>query len=86
MVLAGGRLFVAGPEDAIDEDDPYATFEGRGGAILQVFSATDGALVKSHPLPSTPVFDGMSAAGGRLYVSTKDRKLVCLGQASRSDP
>jgi hypothetical protein len=30
---------------------------------------------------AAPVFDGMAAAGGRLYLSTVDGAVVCLGKA-----
>ena len=79
MVLAGDHLFVAGPPDVVEEKDPAAAIEGRRGAVLQVFSAADGALLKSQPLAMPPMFDGLSAAGGRLYLATTDGKLVCLG-------
>lgn len=78
MVLAADRLFVSGPPDVVEQRDPYAAFEGRKGAMLQVFSASDGALLKEHPLTSPPVFDGMAAANGRLYLSTKAARVVCL--------
>ena len=79
MVLAGDRLVVAGPPDVVVADDPLAAFEGRAGAVLQVRAAADGALVKEYPLPVPPVFDGMSAAGGRLYVALEDGTVLCLG-------
>ncbi len=78
MVLAGDRLFVAGPPDKVVAGDPLAAFEGRAGALLQVFSAKDGSLVKSRELSSPPAFDGMSAAGGRLYLATRDGKVICF--------
>ncbi len=83
MVLAGDRLFVAGTPDVLDSKDPLSAFEGRQGALLQVFSATDGSLLKSHPLSSLPAFDGLSAAGGRLYLATRDRKVICFADAAR---
>jgi hypothetical protein len=79
MVLAGDRLFAAGPPDVVDEKDPYAAFEGRKGAVLQVVSAADGKVVKEHTLPAPPAFDAMSAAHGRLYMATVDGRLLCLG-------
>ena len=82
MVLADDRLFAAGLPDVVDPDDPLAAFEGRRGASLQVFSAQDGSLVKSYALDSPPAFDGMSAAGGRLYLVTEDGKLICFGNAT----
>ncbi|HUT32131.1 MAG TPA: PQQ-binding-like beta-propeller repeat protein [Planctomycetota bacterium] len=78
MVLAGDHLFAAGMPDVVDPDDPLAAFEGRRGALLQVFSASDGALIREHPLAAPPVFDGMSAAHGRLYLSTADRRILCF--------
>ena len=63
----------------VDPKDPLAAFEGRKGAALQVFSAEDGSRLKSYPLPSPPAFDGLSAAGGRLYLATLDGKLICFG-------
>jgi outer membrane protein assembly factor BamB len=78
MVLAGDRLIVAGPPDVLVPGDPLAAFEGRAGAVLEVFSAADGALLKKFPLPVPPVFDGMSAAGGRLYVALENGTVLCL--------
>jgi outer membrane protein assembly factor BamB len=78
MVAAGETLFVAGPPDVMDDTDPYAAFEGRKGAFLWAFSAADGRKLTEHKLDSEPVFDGMIAANGRLYVSTRDGKVVCL--------
>ena len=80
MALVGDRLFAAGVPDVVDPDDPLATFEGRGGARLQVYSTTDGSSVGSVDLPSEPVFDGLSATAGRLYLATADGKVLCLGQ------
>ena len=80
MVLAGEHLFTAGPPDVVDPLDPMAAFEGRKGAVLQVHSAADGKKLAEHKLDAPPVFDGLIAAGGRLFVSTTDGKLVCLAE------
>jgi len=77
MVLAGERLFVAGPPDVVDPADPMAAFDGRKGAVLCVHSAADGTTLAEHPLESPPVFDGLIAAGGRLYLSLTDGHLQC---------
>ena len=78
MVLAGDRLFAVGLPDVLDPDDPWASFEGRKGAELRVFSAKDGSEVSSRPLALSPAFDGLSAAAGRLYLSTNDGRVICL--------
>ncbi|MFO7901243.1 MAG: hypothetical protein R6U98_01160 [Pirellulaceae bacterium] len=53
---------------------------GKHGMILKAVSAEDGTERFSLELDSSPVFDGMSAARGRLLISRKDGTLVCLGQ------
>jgi outer membrane protein assembly factor BamB len=95
MVLANRTLFVAGPPDVADEvlafrrpDDPAvqealrqqeAALENRGGALLLAVSASDGRKLAEHKLDSVPTWDGMIAAAGRLYLSTMDGKVLCLG-------
>jgi len=95
MVLANRTLFIAGPPDVADEvlafrkpDDPAvrkarleqeAALENRRGALLQVVSAGDGKTLAEYKLDSAPTWDGMAAAAGRLYLSTMDGKVLCLG-------
>ncbi|MGQ9575565.1 MAG: outer membrane protein assembly factor BamB family protein [Thermoguttaceae bacterium] len=78
MVKAAEVLFVAGPPDVLDPGDPYAAFEGRKGARLAAVSAKDGAVLAEMELDRPPVFDGLIAARGRLYVSLEDGSLLCL--------
>ena len=78
MVKAGDTLFVAGPPDVFDEDDPYAAFEGRRGAKLVSVSAKDGKQLSAIELESPPVFDGLIAANNRLFASLRNGSLICL--------
>jgi hypothetical protein len=81
MVAAGGKLFVAGPPDVVPDDDPLAAFEGRRGAMLWAFSGRNGEkLGEVARLDALPVYDGLIAAGGRLYVSLQDGRIVCFGR------
>jgi outer membrane protein assembly factor BamB/protein-L-isoaspartate O-methyltransferase len=80
MVKAGSTLFIAGPPDELDPADPYAAFEGRRGARLAAVSAADGTELAKLDLDSPPVFDGLIAAGGRLFVTLENGTLACLGQ------
>lgn len=95
MVHAGQTLFVAGPPNFVNEtkaaaslDDPQTraklakqgeALDGLKGGILTAVSAADGAGLASYRLDSAPVFDGMAAADGTLYLSTTDGKILCLG-------
>ncbi len=83
MVKAGDLLFAAGPPDVYDEGDPFAPFEGRGGAVLAAIRASDGKKLSAVKLDCPPVFDGMIAAGGNLYLSLKDGSILCLGSPGR---
>ena len=72
MVLTRKSLFVAGPSDGLDR-------KGKGG-FLWGLSIAGGKKTAEMKLAAPPVFDGLAAAYGRLYVSTQDGKLLCLGK------
>ena len=78
MLIADGKLFIAGPPDIVDPEDPFAAFEGRKGALLWVIDADSGEKLREYKLNSPPVFNGMAAAAGRLYLSTLDGKVACF--------
>jgi outer membrane protein assembly factor BamB len=44
---------------------------------LWVMSREDGKVVNTIPVEGYPAFMGMSAANGRLYVATREGKLIC---------
>jgi hypothetical protein len=79
MLATDNALFVAGPPDVLDPDRPMASFEGQRGAVLWVVSKDDGRKLAEYKLDSPPVFDGMAAAAGQLYVSTLDGRVTCMG-------
>jgi len=77
MVLAGDVLFTAGPAyHPAAATEP--TFTADSPAVLVAFRPDDGEEVSRLKLESQPVFDGMAAAGGRVFLSTVDGKTVCL--------
>ena len=80
MVKTGDRLFVAGPPDVLEKEDPLAAFEGRRGAVLCAASAVDGKKLHELKLDTPPVFDGLIAANGRLFISLKDGSVMSLGR------
>jgi hypothetical protein len=77
MALAGDKLFVAGTDDVLYPDDPWAAYEGRKGGKLMAVSTTDGRKLAEYDLSAAPVFDGMAAAYGRIYLSARGGKLTC---------
>jgi len=94
MVLADKTLFIAGPPDFVDEEEAFdysaepdiieklrqqdAALDGRYGALLWAVSTSDGKKVAEFNLDSQPVFDGMIAANGRLFIATQDGQILCL--------
>ncbi len=78
MVLAGQTLFVAGPPDPATSDDPTAALTGRRGAMVLAVDAGTGKTLSRCRLDGGPVFDGLAAAAGRLYLVTQDGRLMCL--------
>jgi hypothetical protein len=55
-----------------------AAMKGRRGALLLAVSKADGKTLAELKLDFPPTWDGMAAAGGRLYMSTVDGKVLCL--------
>jgi outer membrane protein assembly factor BamB len=97
MVLADKTLFLVGPPDVIDENETLSTFvlpetqdrlarqtaaiEGAEGSILWAVSTTDGDKLAELKLDMVPVFDGLAAAYGKLFMTTKDGRVLCLAGA-----
>jgi hypothetical protein len=79
MVLAEETLFVAGPPNGGKLSDLPDALEGRSGGLLQAVSTSDGQKLAEHRLDAPPVFDGLVAAGGKLYLTTMDGQVVCFG-------
>jgi len=87
MVLTKDKLIVAGPPDLrrkesgilaySNEEDSLASIKGKKGVMLQVVDIADGRTVSEQNLDAMPVFDGMSAAHGRVFVSLKNGEVQC---------
>lgn len=99
MVVAGDTLFIAGPPDLIDErrafhlpDDPDVqtklrqqaeALTGRHGGQLWALAKADGKLLARYALDTIPVFDGLAVAQGRLFMTTVDGRVLCLGETGK---
>lgn len=83
MVRTAEKLFVSGSPDVVDPEDPHGAWEGRKGGVLAVFDAADGKRLAEFKLDAPPIWDGMAAADGRLFISTTDGNVVCLSQGSK---
>ncbi len=71
--------FLPGADDDINrqlkaQDDAW---RGKMGALLWVVSAADGQKLAEYKLEGVPVWDGMSVAGGRLFISLASGTVAC---------
>ncbi len=79
MVGVGDRLYVAGAPAAASGDVGRAAFTGKTAGILWTVGTATGNKLTAHDLPAAPVWNGMAAAGGRLFLALKDGSVSCLG-------
>jgi outer membrane protein assembly factor BamB len=95
LVGTADSLVIAGPPGITDESPlyyNYATpemqeamadateaFAGKKGALVMLVSKEDGQRQAAYRLDSAPVFDGVVATAGHLFMSTLDGQVICLG-------
>jgi hypothetical protein len=79
MLSTPDRVYVAGPPDVVADKDPLAAFEGRLGGELHVIDARNGKCLQRLKLPAPPVFHGIAAARGRLFLTLADGQVACYG-------
>jgi outer membrane protein assembly factor BamB len=79
MAVGGRTLLCAGTPDVVDPEEPWAAYEGKRGGVLYALSTDDGSKQAELKLDTAPVYDGMAIAGERLYLSTVDGTLLCIG-------
>ena len=70
--LAGGTSFSAMAGDG-------KLFVIHQDGRLRVLSTADGNVLSETRVPS-PAWDGLAIAQGRLFLTTQDGRLLCLGE------
>ena len=80
MLLGRDRLYLAGPPDLPPEAGAYEAMIGKRGSVFQVVSTADGSTLAEFEMNEVPVFDGLIAAGERLFMATMEGTLICLGE------
>jgi len=93
MVVADKIMFVAGPPDIISEEDAFfalddqavrqklaeqsALLKGKEGGLMWAVSARTGEKLSEYKLDALPVWDGLIAAAGKLYMTTMTGDVYC---------
>ncbi len=84
MVVAGNRLVLAGWLDGMHIGKKTGLPVGGKPldriSVLRVYSTEDGSRISEYKLESEPVWDSAAAAHGKLFLSLKSGKVVCLGE------
>jgi len=83
LVLTKNALVCAGTPSSDDPGQFLKGFEGKLGGQLQVRDPQSGELLCEHALPSSPVWDGMAAANGSLFISMKNGDVQCFSHKGR---
>ena len=92
MVLADKTIFVSGPPDVVDEEDAFFALndeevlaklaeqsemlKGKEGALLWAVSTENGKKLAEYKLESLPVWDGLVAANGKLFMTTLNGEVL----------
>jgi len=71
MIGAGEHLYVAGSTDR---------FDLKKQGFLWILSIHDGKILQKIDLPLPPVVECMSTANGKLFIITRDGKILCFGK------
>jgi len=90
MLVAGEIVFVAGPPDVAkaegsgekalslkNPEETLAAWQGRRGGVMWAVSTKNGKRLAEYKLDSPPVFDGMAATPGQVYLATTNGTVVC---------
>ncbi|MEJ2111630.1 MAG: hypothetical protein P8Z37_17320 [Acidobacteriota bacterium] len=96
MVLANDTLFVAGPPDIVDEEEAFFALDddailkklaeqsellkGKEGGLMWAVSAKNGHKLSEYKLDDLPVWDGMVATEGRLFMTTMNGEIACFSE------
>jgi hypothetical protein len=88
MVLTADKLIVAGVPDLAHKDESGRSFSnpeeglaalaGRRGGRLAMIATADGTKTREIKLDSPPVFDGMSATEGNVFISLRNGCVTCF--------
>jgi hypothetical protein len=76
MVLTEDIIFAAGAGPAPGKAPE--TQSASPTPLLVAISTADGSELARHPIPAAPVFNGLAAAGGELFLTLENGHLLCL--------
>ena len=88
IIKAGDKVVVAGVpmREGYKHNDFEASYAGGRGGLLWIINARDGKATGEIELPAAPVWDGLAAVEGHVYVTLKDGSVLCLDKSDTQQP
>jgi hypothetical protein len=68
------------PKVVAKEKEQVRALNGEKGSLLMAVSTKDGKTLSALTLDKMPIFDGMAAAEGKLFISMSDGSLCCFAE------
>lgn len=84
-IVAGENLFVAGRKIKDREDWMNPKDDDKKSLLFMINRERGEKLFDEIEFPGEPVYDGMAAANGHLYISTSDGHIICYGGRNSID-
>jgi hypothetical protein len=78
MIKTRNKLCLAGIPDKQKMEQWTEAMEGKGEGLLCLVSPSTGEKTAIYKIASPPVWNGMAAAGGSLYMSLTNGSVICL--------
>lgn len=73
-------LFCAGVIEGENASDWDESLYYRGPGKLMIHNTKDGAKIAEYDLPACPVYDGMSAADGKIIIPMVNGEIACFSR------
>jgi len=54
--------------------------QGKNGALLLAVNIDTGEVETETKLRTLPTWDGLAGAGGQLFLTTLDGRVICFGE------
>jgi hypothetical protein len=82
LVRASDVLLLGGGGQTTDLTAPLNGYDNETPGQIRIYSVKDGAELSRLELKTAPVWEGLAATNGRLYVATTDGRVTCFATIS----
>ena len=83
MLVSRNILFLAGVPDRRTNGGFWSALKGKQGGLLRIISKDNGKKRAEYKLESPPVYNGLAAGGGALFMTLENGSIVCYGNEAK---